>query len=115
MTKKLKPVLPSQFHTSLVRHLPSHQSFYVCSPSICLPCPIVLPFPSNTHTFFSSSPPPIHFRLSFHSPSLSSSFPSIPFSPSTFPCILPPTLSDVPEVSLWWLSVFSSACSGPSV
>src|SRR6218665_3839310 len=52
MMKTFKPVLLFHFSISVVLHsLPSHQPSYVCSPTICISNPILLPFPSPTHAF----------------------------------------------------------------
>src|SRR6218665_718445 len=50
---------------------------------------MVLPFPHMLIPSYSSSPPPFHFLLSLHLPSLSSSFPSILFPFFNFPFVFP--------------------------
>src|SRR6218665_1269198 len=56
------------------------RNFFPTSPPIPVPLctPILSYFPFLTYSYL-LTPPPHIFRLSFHSPLLSSSFPSIPF------------------------------------
>src|SRR6218665_1141022 len=89
MTKTFKPVLLFHFSISVVLHsLPSHQPSYVCSSTICISNPIVLPFPSPTHAFY-FSPAFLSLSTLFPLPFSVILFPSIPFPSSTFPYVSP--------------------------
>src|SRR6218665_3192721 len=79
--EKFKSVLPSHFPTCLVNYFPPSSLLFLFPYYMHL-YPVVLPFPSPTHTF-----------ILLHLPSISDSpsppFPPILFPSSTFPYVSP--------------------------
>src|SRR6218665_47876 len=118
--EKFKLVLLSQFSNSLIRHFPSHQPSYACTPNICV---------SSTLSY---SPSP-HLLIFFYSSPTFPPFPTLlllPFSvilllPNSFPYPLPsptclPPSSAIPNpyshihLFLWPLHIsLQLPCSWP--
>src|SRR6218665_2548417 len=91
--QSFSPIFPLPLSTTF----PSHQRSYACSPAICIPYPIILPFSSPTHVFLlllpylpsiSDSPSTL---LLCHPPSPQFHIPS-----STFPYTHLPTSNAIP-------------------